>query len=223
MRTPEAKRLFKQSFRKAIQKKSSVLDEAAFPAYAHRNPIIDRIFWGRLAAVERFLATRPVETVLDFGCGSGVMSYIVSGFAGRVVATDIEPAAFNLMQAAVRFPRNIVFATASQLAEETYQRSFDAIIALDVLEHIQNLSDVLRQFEKLLKPGGVVVISGPTENALYRFGRRLAGERFTGDYHVSNIGRIEAECLRHGHVKPVATLYPVLPLFKIFSMQFGQQ
>ncbi len=197
-----------------------MLDEAAFPAYAHRNPLIDRIFWGRLAAAEAYLTTRSPQTVLDFGCGSGVMSYIVAGFADQVVATDIEPEIFRRMQV-VGFPGNVVFATVAELAEETYRRSFDAIIALDVLEHIEDLSEVLRRFEKLLRPDGVVVISGPTENALYRFGRRIAGKRFSGNYHVSDIGRVEAECRRHGSVQPIATLYPVLPLFRIFSLQFA--
>ena len=220
MRTPEAKQIFKRHFAKAIQEKSAILDEAAFPAYAHRNPLIDRIFWGRLAAAEKYLATKPLDSVLDFGCGSGIMSYIMSGFAGRVVATDLEPATFNRMQQAVGFPGNVEFTAARELAAETYQRSFDAIVALDVLEHVEDLTGILRQFEKLLRPTGVVVISGPTESALYRLGRRIAGQRFTGDYHVSNIGKVEAECRRHGSVQPIATLYPVLPLFKVFALRF---
>jgi 2-polyprenyl-3-methyl-5-hydroxy-6-metoxy-1,4-benzoquinol methylase len=218
--TQETRKLFKQIFRKAIQEKSAMLDEAAFPAYAHRNPVIDRVFWGRLEVTERYLAARSIQTVLDFGCGSGVMSYIMSGFADRVVATDIEPATFDRMQQVVGFPRNIMFATVPELADETYRQSFDAIIALDVLEHIQDLTGILRQFKRILKPRGVVVISGPTESVLYRLGRRIAGKRFTGDYHVSDIGKVEAESRRHGSVQKIATLYPVLPLFKVFSLQF---
>jgi 2-polyprenyl-3-methyl-5-hydroxy-6-metoxy-1,4-benzoquinol methylase len=223
LRTLDAKQIFKRHFEAAIREKSAILDEAAFPAYAHRNPLIDRIFWGRLAAAEKFLATKSLKSVLDFGCGSGIMSYIMSGFAKLVVATDIEPATFNRMQQAVSFPRNVVFTTVPELASETYRRSFDAIIALDVLEHIEDLTGILGQFEKLLRPTGVVVISGPTESALYRLGRRIAGKRFTGDYHVSNVGKIEAECRRHGSIQPIATLYPVLPLFKVFSLQFDEQ
>jgi 2-polyprenyl-3-methyl-5-hydroxy-6-metoxy-1,4-benzoquinol methylase len=199
-----------------------VLDEAAFPAYAHRNLLIDRIFWGRLAAAERYLAARPPKAVLDFGCGSGVMSYILSGLAERVVATDIEPATFHLMRSAVDFPPNIVFASALEIGEERYQQSFDAILALDVLEHVEDLEAVLLRFQKLLRPGGIVVISGPTENALYRLGRRLAGHRFTGEYHVSDIDRIEAKCRRHGSIQPIATIYRLLPLFRIFSLQFDK-
>jgi len=223
LRTPQAKRLFKRAFRAAIQEKSAILDEAAFPAYAHRNPLIDRIFWGRLAAAEQFLAKRSIDTVLDFGCGSGVMSYIVSGSAKQVVATDIEPESFHRMQEAVGFPHNIVFATVPELASETNRQRFDAIVALDVLEHIEDLTGILRQFEGLLRPAGVVVITGPTENALYRLGRWIAGQRFTGDYHVTNIQKVEDECRRLGSVQPIATLYPVLPLFKVFSLQFNKR
>jgi 2-polyprenyl-3-methyl-5-hydroxy-6-metoxy-1,4-benzoquinol methylase len=222
MRTQEARALFKKVFRESIREKSDVLDEAAFPAYAHRNPLIDHIFWGRLAAAERYISARPPKAVLDFGCGSGVMSYILSGLAERVVATDIEPTAFHVMQSAVGFPANIAFVSATELEEERYQLSFDAILALDVLEHVNDLRQVLLRFEELLRPGGVVVISGPTENPLYRLGRRLAGNRFTGEYHLSNIASIKAMCRQHGFVQPIAKLYRALPLFEVFSLQFDQ-
>ena len=220
MRTPEAKQIFKRHFATAIREKSAILDEAAFPAYAHRNPLIDRVFWGRLAAAEKYLVSKSLDSVLDFGCGSGIMSYIMAGFAGRVIATDLEPATFARMQQAVCFPSNVEFKAVGELGSEIYQGSFDAIVALDVLEHIEDLTGILRQFEKLLRPNGVVLISGPTESALYRLGRRIAGRRFTGDYHVTNIEKIEAACRRIGSVRPIATLYPVLPLFMIFSLSF---
>jgi 2-polyprenyl-3-methyl-5-hydroxy-6-metoxy-1,4-benzoquinol methylase len=223
LRTQEAKKIFKKVFASTIKDKNKILDEAAFPAYAHRNPIIDRIFWGRLAEAELFLRTRSLSDVLDFGCGSGVMSFIIADFAKRVVATDIQPVAFDRMRRAVDFPSNVQFATDFELADKRFEGSFDAIIALDVLEHIQDLQQVLQNFKRLLKPRGIAVISGPTENVLYRIGRRIAGERFTGDYHVSNIGKIEAECRRHGSVQMLATLSPILPLFKVFSLQFDRQ
>ena len=223
MRTPDAKRLFKNIFSDAVKEPSAVLDEAAFPAYAHRNPLIDRLFWGRLSAVEDYLSARPPGAILDFGCGSGVMSYIMAGFSERVVASDIEPASFRRMESAVRFPGNIAFASAPELDSDRYLQYFDAIVALDVLEHVGDLTSILERFALLLQPGGVVVISGPTENKLYRLGRRIAGERFTGDYHVTNIGRIEEECRRHGRVQNIATLYPILPLFKVFSLHFAKR
>ena len=221
MRTLRAKRLFKRIFAVAVKERSAILDEAAFPAYAHCNPLIDRLFWGRLAQAERYLSRQSCGAVLDFGCGSGVMSYIVAGFSERVIATDIEPSTFGYMQSAVRFPENIAFASASELTAERYTHYFDVIVALDVLEHVDDLSGTLRGFATLIKPGGVVVISGPTENKLYQLGRKLAGKRFTGDYHITDIRRIEEECRHHGSVRNIATLYPILPLFRLFSLHFA--
>jgi 2-polyprenyl-3-methyl-5-hydroxy-6-metoxy-1,4-benzoquinol methylase len=220
LRTAQTRKLFKKEFAEAIKESSAVLDEAAFPAYAHRNPLIDLLFWGRLAKVEAFLATKSLDMVLDFGAGSGVMSYILAGFAGRVISTDIEPEPFDRMRTALQFPRNIMFASASELASERYRQCFDVVVALDVLEHVTDLVGTLKFFAEVLKPGGVVVISGPTENKLYRIGRKLAGSRFTGEYHATDITRIEEACRRLGSVTMIATLYPVFPLFKLFSLRF---
>ena len=220
MRTRLARAKFKAVFQQMVKQSSKVLDEAAFPAYAHRNPVIDHIFWQRLAAAERYLQSRKNNLVLDFGCGSGVMSYILAGNADKVIATDIEPASWHQMHSAVVFPPNIQFASATELESEDYSHRFDAIVALDVLEHVDDLPAILRQFRAWLKPGGVAVISGPTENALYKLGRRLAGNRFTGEYHVSNISRIESTARQHGTVSPIAVLYPVFPLFKVFALHF---
>lgn len=223
MRTPDAKRLFKEKFAEAIKEPDLVLDEAAFPAYAHRNPLIDRLFWGRLAKVETFLAKKPLDTVLDFGAGSGVMSYIAAGLARRVIATDIEPASFQRMQSVLQFPLNVQFVPTSELTNERYKNSFDAIMALDVLEHVDDLNGTLKFFASVLKPDGLVVVSGPTENELYRIGRMIAGSRFTGDYHVSNIKNIEEECRLHGSVSTLATLYRLFPLFKLIILRFANE
>src|SRR5688500_15506642 len=52
---------------------SSILSEAAFPAYAHPNVLIGSLFWERIRAVMRYLGDAPRGTVVDFGCGGGVM------------------------------------------------------------------------------------------------------------------------------------------------------
>ena len=52
------------------------------------------------------------------------------------------------------------------------------------------LRKYMAKFRTLLKDGGEVIISGPTENFLYKLGRKLAGQDFTGDYHDSEIQSI---------------------------------
>lgn len=219
--TSEAKATFRGAFITiSAEETGTEFSEAAFPAYAHKNPLIQHLFWGRLAAVEEHWSGRQLGSVLDFGCGSGVMSYILSALAQRVVATDIEPCTFNKMREKVSFPGNVIFAPIQEIAC-TREHSFDAIVALDVLEHVNDLPETLGLFRKLLKPSAEAVISGPTENIMYKVGRWIAGRRFTGEYHVTDIRQIRERCTSYGAVTKIKTLYPFLPFFDIFSVRMN--
>lgn len=41
-------------------------------------------------------------------------------------------------------------------------QSFDSILATEVLEHVLNLDDVLKEFNRILKPGGLILASAPS-------------------------------------------------------------
>jgi hypothetical protein len=58
-----------------------------------------------------------------------------------------------------------------------------------------------------------MVISGPTENGFYRFGRRLAG--FPTHYHQTNIYEIETAARRVMECLEIRSLPPVAVLFRI--------
>ena len=91
------------------------------------------------------------------------------------------------------------------------------IIALDVLEHVKDLGGTLSALLRLLRAGGQLVVSGPTENGLYRVGRKLAGPEYSGDYHERGIADIRQELARRVRLKHIATLYWPAPLFEIFT------
>ena len=61
----EAKARFKSVLRHISDHETGkIFAEAALPAYAHGNPLIERLFWGRLRVVERYVAKnrgRPLK------------------------------------------------------------------------------------------------------------------------------------------------------------------
>jgi hypothetical protein len=61
------------------------------------------------------------------------------------------------------------------------------------------------------------VISGPTENFLYRLGRALAGPEYSGSYHERGISEVRMQLAERMQVIPIATLYWSFPLFDIFA------
>jgi 2-polyprenyl-3-methyl-5-hydroxy-6-metoxy-1,4-benzoquinol methylase len=215
---------YKAEFRAIIRRvlaesEQGRLDEAGFPAYSHRNPLINWLFWQRLRVVMDYIEVdAPYEQVLDFGCGSGVMLPYLCAVGTHVTALDIDLLPFERVSRQRSFPANLqVHDTYEVPLRDLPRASFDLIIATDVLEHIDDLPGTLAEMEDLLKPGGQIVISGPTENLLYKIGRKLAGPEYSGDYHERGIIEVKDLLERQMQVIPIATLYWPAPLFEIFA------
>ena len=194
------------------------LDEAGFPAYSHRNPLINWLFWQRLhTAMKHIESQAPYEQVLDFGCGSGVMLSFLSQHSQHVTAMDIDLVPLERVKKYIPLKENVLVLDANQApVSQLTPKTFDLINALDVLEHVDDLPRTLSELLNLLKPGGQLVVSGPTENILYQIGRKLAGPEYSGDYHERGIGEIKRELARLARVRQIATLYWPVPLFEIF-------
>jgi 2-polyprenyl-3-methyl-5-hydroxy-6-metoxy-1,4-benzoquinol methylase len=214
----QAKETFNPIFRDIVQRErvDSVLAEAAFPAYAHPNVLINRIMWDRLHVVYEYINRYPASRVLDFGCGSGVGSWLLNAAGHQVVMFDTEYKPLHLIQRHLTFPANIAIKTLAELRAQD-AHAFDFIIALDVLEHITDQNSYVGLFRHLLRNHGEVIVSGPTENILYQIGRAIAGRQFSGTYHVSNIRNIRQQLAREANIKQLATLYPFFPLFEVFA------
>lgn len=216
----------KSIFKTAIQnilvaENNLLLDEAALPAYAHKNPLIDYLFWERLAVVYDFIQQKYTHQakILDFGCGTGVMSYLLSK-NHLVWANDIEFSPLRIIQQKIQFPDSVHFIEGNLLKTNDIPK-FEVILALDVLEHMneQEIEQYYYQFMQLLKPNGILIISGPTENKLYQLGRKLAGKRFTGDYHTNDITKIMQQLNTFAKVEVIADLVWPVSLFKIIKIE----
>ena len=196
------------------------LDEAAFPAYSHPNPFISYLFWKRLHIIITYLENHhPYESILDFGTGSGVMLPFLGSVAKNVEALDVDVTPAKRIGSIIPFPPNITLTEYTEDQSGVYHKeSFDLIVALDVLEHLQNLQKATKWLFSLLKPGGQIIFSGPSENILYKIGRRIAGKDFTGNYHTSNINDVKDEVEKITRVKIIAQLYPFLNFFRIYSV-----
>lgn len=216
---------YKTTFRHAIwsaitDAPEGSLDEAAFPAYAHPNPLINWLFWQRLNVVMKYIRKRaPYESVLDFGCGSGVLLPFLAEHSPRVIGVDRDLSPSMLIQRYITFPSWVQICNIEDHPlDEIPAATFDLITALDVLEHVIDLSTVLDQLIRLLKPNGELIVSGPTENLFYQVGRKLAGKTFSGVYHERGISEIAKLVKKKGNVKTLANLYSPITLFSIFSV-----
>ena len=188
-------------------------DEQALPSYTNPNPLMRYLFWERIKIVMNIISRiSKIETCLDFGCGLGVMVPYLLQNVRSLYVLDLDT---TLLQEIGKREdwQNITYITKlDQLNKQ--KEKLDLILALDVLEHVDNLSEVLDQFVQLLSEKGMLIITGPTENFIYKIGRKLAN--YSGEYHARNIYDIQIEVKKRFEINSQRTLYKVLPFFEIF-------
>jgi len=188
-------------------------DEQGLPSYTNPNPMMRWLTWRRVEVVLSAIAAQvPLKNVLDFGCGYGVFIPYLIANSENTIAFDPMIDELKALGEAMGWQR---IAYESNLNQITPMKdSFDLILAIEVLEHIDNLDETVQMFHAILNKKGGLLVAGPTENYLYKIGRKLAG--YLGDYHVRNIYDIRAVLEKHFHVQKIATIIPGLPFYEVY-------
>ena len=95
------------------------------------------------------------DTVLDFGCNYGHSVKILRDLGFDAVGVDVSSEAIN-------FGKSIGISDIYLSSEQNFvSNSFDAVISLDVLEHIEDDKKAFSKISQITKHGGYVVIIVP--------------------------------------------------------------
>lgn len=105
----------------------------------------------------------PDDDVIDIGCHKGEMTrYFPTLTDGQVVGVDISVRAIR--DAAFAKPRTRIQWYAAEAEALPFEDdSFDVAILAEILEHVPDVAAVLREAERVVRPGGRVVISVPRD------------------------------------------------------------
>ncbi len=112
--------------------------------------------------------------ILDAGCAGGSNGEMMKRRGAReVVGIELSPAAAE--QARARLDRVIVGDLATVDLGELAAEPFDALLLIDVIEHLLDPQASLRRLLETLRPGGVVVASIPNVAHVWVLANLLAG------------------------------------------------
>lgn len=105
--------------------------------------------------------------ILDAGAGFGQYSYFMSTLSKkwRITAVELKPEQVedcNLFFSKIQNPQRVFFEEADLLAYRKEER-FDLVLSVDVMEHILEDRRVFENFFFSLKPGGMLLISTPSD------------------------------------------------------------
>lgn len=126
-------------------------------------------YYGRLR--DEILKTVSSGTILDVGCSKGHFLELMSGW--DVYGTEIEKAA--AYEAQRKFGKKI---QPTSFEDAVFDEAFFDVIAMqDVFDHFPNPQEILEKCNRLLKPGGVLILKVHNVGSLYA---RMMGARYYG-------------------------------------------
>ena len=101
------------------------------------------------------------KTVLDVGCGGGILAESLAKLGAQVTGIDMgeEPlnvAKLHALEAQVKVDYQKI--TAEEMAQENPE-SFDAVTCMEMLEHVPDPSSIVKACAQMVKPGGYVFFS----------------------------------------------------------------
>ncbi|NIR53127.1 methyltransferase domain-containing protein [candidate division KSB1 bacterium] len=144
-------------------------------AYLRPRYVNDFVLIARNRIAVDFLCSylRPQATVLDAGCGAGLttMALVEKGFF--VHGVDISQRMLDLCEQNLSekdiLPSRYLLTQADLLQAELRENSFDGIVALGFLQYQMDEHRALLALNKLLQPGGILVVSGPVKVKLSNY------------------------------------------------------
>lgn len=104
--------------------------------------------------------------VLEVGCGNGNFTSLLAHNCPRVMAIDLNEEYVRVAKNRLQEQSGVevLVADATQIQ---WKSSFDMVVMLDVLEHIEDDVKMLHQLRDCLKPGGKLVVKVPALEWLY--------------------------------------------------------
>jgi SAM-dependent methyltransferase len=98
------------------------------------------------------------QFVLEVGCGEGYGTALLASSARQVLGVDYD--ARTVAHAAARYPQ-VAFVRANLAALPVPSASVDVLATLQVIEHVWNHPEFVRECLRVLRPGGLLIVTTP--------------------------------------------------------------
>ena len=132
----------------------------------------------RLEAIARAAGRRLAGRVLENGCGVGMYVEHMLPYGGQVIGLEYD---FERASQAGRRSANILNAAGEALPFPA--ATFDLVLSHEVLEHVADDAQAVREMVRVVRSGGCIVVFVP--NRGYPF--ETHGVYWKGSYHFGNI------------------------------------
>lgn len=161
---------------------------------------------------------RAFQTFLDIGCGAGFLTNELALRGHQVFGIDLSPSSLEVAQSR-DLTKSVEYQQASAYSLPFPDQSFDAVAAMDLLEHVEDPERVIQEASRVLKPGGLFFFHTFNRN-LWSYLLVIKGvewclKKAPKEMHVYHLflkpKEVTAFCKRHQlQVKEIRGVAPVL-------------
>jgi 2-polyprenyl-6-hydroxyphenyl methylase/3-demethylubiquinone-9 3-methyltransferase len=128
----------------------------------------DKLLKYRMSVLTKWADLKVDEVVLDVGCGNGHHLFYLAPLIGHGIGFDFSK---NMIKSAKNSIKNSQYAQKLQFQVDSAQQmktitdnSIDVLICIGSFEHMLKKEKVINQFQRVLKPGGRLVLMTPNGN-----------------------------------------------------------
>jgi SAM-dependent methyltransferase len=144
--------------------------KADYGSFLARNPFESPFTLGffyreKMRAIHRIAPDEPLAEILEVGAGEGGLTKLLYPLAS-VTSLDIDP---GLAAAPANRQANVRFVASDATALPFASGFFDAVTMFDVLEHVPGDDSAVREAVRVLRPGGLLMVSTPAEDWRFPF------------------------------------------------------
>jgi cyclopropane fatty-acyl-phospholipid synthase-like methyltransferase len=116
------------------------------------------------------------KIVLDAGCGEGYgVNFLAGSGAVKVVGIDKSEEAINHTRKKYKL-ENLEFQVMDVTSMSFTDEKFDLVVSFQVIEHLHNYNDFLKEVKRVLKKDGIAIIGTPNKS--------LCEKGAIGKFHV---------------------------------------
>ena len=111
--------------------------------------------------VKRVVAVTDEMTVLDYGCGTGLVTLCLQPLVRSITGADLSDGMLEILRGKI-VARGLtnVKAVLLDLDRETFPaESFDLVVSSMTLHHVQDVARLLADFYRVLRPGGRLAVA----------------------------------------------------------------
>jgi len=130
-----------------------------------RKSITDYVPGSNLRVEAAANILHPGQRLLDVGCGDGILGMLVRNRFEEIYGVDISDKAIEVAQRRGIKAYKVNLNVEALPFEDNY---FDSITCLGTLQLIYDINTMLREFNRVLKPDGELVLTVPNMRAYWR-------------------------------------------------------